>query len=134
MHKFKKAINFYDCDPAGILFFGRIFEICHAAYEDLIGSFNLKSDYWSNKNFAVPIMHTEAEYLLPLKAGDNVTVEVAVCKLKNSSFELRYTCRNEKNKVTNEVRTVHIFIDKKEWKKIPIDPEVKQNLSKHLQK
>ena len=132
MHKFRKTINFYDCDPAGIIFFARIFEICHSAYEDLISSFNLKSDYWNNDDYAVPIIHTEGDYLLPLKPGDIVTVEVSVSQLKESSFELHYMCRNADNKITNEVKTVHIFVEKKKWKKSPIDPEVKQNLLKHL--
>jgi YbgC/YbaW family acyl-CoA thioester hydrolase len=132
MHKFKKTINFYDCDPAGIIFFSTIFEICHSAYEDLIRTFKLKTDYWNSKNYAVPIIHTEGEYLLPLKPGNIVTVEVSVSRLKESSFELKYICKNEDDKVTNEVKTVHIFVDKKQWKKTPIDPEVKNNLSKHL--
>lgn len=131
MHKFKKTISFYDCDPAGILFFGRIFEICHSAYEDLIRSFNLKSDYWNSAEYAVPIIHTEGEYLLPLRPGDIITVEVLVSQLKESSFELHYICKNEDGKVTNEVRTVHIFVDRRKWKKIPIDPGVKENLSRH---
>lgn len=132
MHKFRKTINFYDCDPAGIIFFARIFEICHSAYEDLIKSFNLKTDYWNNPDFAVPIIHTEGEYLLPLKPGDTVTVEVSVSKLKESSFELTYVCKNEESRVTNEVKTVHIFVDKRQWKKSPIESNVKNNLSKHL--
>lgn len=132
MYKFKKTINFYDCDPAGILFFARVFEICHSAYEALISSFEMKGEYWNNENFAVPIIHTEGEYLLPLTPGDIITVEVSVSQLKESSFELHYICRNADDKVTNEVKTVHIFVDKSKWKKMPIDPEVKQNLSKHL--
>ena len=70
--------------------------------------------------------------MLPLTPGDTITVEVSVSQLKESSFELYYICRNADEKVTNEVKTVHIFVDKNKWKKIPIDPEVKQNLSKHL--
>jgi len=132
MYKYVKTINFYDCDPAGILFFGRIFGICHSAYEDFINSFDLKSDYWKNENYAVPIIHTEADYMLPLKPGDKVSVEVRVSQLKESSFELQYICKNAAGKVTNEVKTVHIFVDKKKWQKIPIDPEVKQYLSNYL--
>jgi len=131
MHKYQKTINFYDCDPAGIIFFARIFELCHSAYEDLIASFNLKSDYWNNEDYAVPIIHTEGEYFLPLRPGDIVTIEVSVSLLKESSFELHYTCKNALDQVTNEVKTVHIFVDKKKWAKTQIDPEVKQNLFRH---
>jgi len=131
MHKFRKTISFYDCDPAGILFFARIFEICHSAYEDLIRSFNLNASYWTNEEYAVPIIHSEGEFLLPLRTGDEITVEVSVSQLKESTFELHYVCKNGEDEVTNEVKTVHIFVDKRKWKKTPIDPEVKANLSKH---
>ncbi len=132
MHQIKKRISFYDCDPAGILFYGRIFEICHSAYEDLIRSFKLKSNYWDNDEYAVPIIHTEGEYLLPLRPGDEVTVEVTVSKLKESSFELSYACKNVKGEVTNQVKTVHIFVDKKQWKKTPIIDEVRAGLQNHI--
>jgi len=131
MHKLKKRINFYDCDPAGILFYGRIFELCHSAYEDLIRSFNLKSDYWNNDEYAVPIIHTEGDYILPLKPGDEVTVEVRVSRLKESSFELSYDCKNSIGEITNQVKTVHIFVDKKKWKKTPIIDEVRSGLQHH---
>ncbi|HSD63592.1 MAG TPA: thioesterase family protein [Ignavibacteriaceae bacterium] len=131
MHIYHKTINFYDCDPAGIIFFSKIFEICHSAYEDFINSFRLKSNYWNNENYAVPIIHSEAEYFLPLKPADKISVEVVVNQLKDSSFELKYICKNVEGEITNEVKTVHIFIDKKVWKKIPIDPEVKDNLELH---
>ncbi len=128
---FTKRISFYDCDPAGILFYGRIFELCHSAYEDLIRSFKLKSNYWDNEEYAVPIVHTEGDYMLPLKPGDEVTVEVSVSVLKESSFELSYVCRNGSGEITNKVRTVHIFVDKKQWKKRPIIDEVKSGLQLH---
>jgi len=31
-------VRFQDVDSAGVLFFGRIFDYCHHAYEDLIHS------------------------------------------------------------------------------------------------
>ncbi len=132
MHTLKKIINFYDCDPAGILFFGRIFELCHSAYEDLIRSFNLGSDYWNNEEYVVPIIHSEGDYMLPLRPGDEVTVEIIVSKLKESSFELSYACRNPKGEITNQVKTVHIFVDKKKWKKTAIIDEVRSGLKAHL--
>ena len=54
MYLYEKTINFYDCDPAGILFYARIYELTHAAYEGLIDSFNLGEDYWANDDYVVP--------------------------------------------------------------------------------
>jgi len=90
MFIFKKKINFYDCDPAGILFYGRVYELCHAAYESMIENFNLDEDFWTNENYIVPIISSEASYHKPIKYGDEVTVEIKVAKLRPSSFELEY--------------------------------------------
>lgn len=128
----KKKINFFDCDPAGILFFGRVFELCHSAYEDLIASFNLKEDYWANDEYVVPILNSEAHYHKPMKYGETISVEIKVSKLKTSSFELEYKCKNESGEECTIVRTVHVFVDKSTWKKHPMKAEIHSGLSKLL--
>ena len=133
MFRYKRRINFYDCDPAGILFFGRIFQLCHEAYETMIESFNLKDNYWVNENFVVPIIHSEAKYRKPLHAGETVELEITVTNLKDSSFELTYVCKNNKGEVTNNVKTVHIFVNKETWKKTKIVEEVRERLKGYLE-
>lgn len=132
MFQYKRRINFYDCDPAGILFYGRIYNLCHEAYEAMIKSFNLKESYWKNENFVVPIFHSEAKYRKPLYAGETTEIEITVTNLKDSSFELTYLCKNNKGEVTNNVRTVHIFVNKSDWKKTKIIQEIREGLSRHL--
>lgn len=132
MFTVKRKINFYDCDAAGILFFARIYELCHSAYEELIESFKLKEDYWNNDDYVVPIIRSEAAYHKPLKYGEVVTIELKVAMLKSSSFELNYECKNEKDGITNKVRTVHVFVDKKTWKKSAIPSGISQKLKIYM--
>jgi YbgC/YbaW family acyl-CoA thioester hydrolase len=132
MFSIKRKINFYDCDPAGVIFYSKIFDYCHSVYEELIKSFNLEENYWDNEEYAVPIIKSEASYSKPLRYGENISVDVKVSKLKSSSFELEYNCKNEKGEVTNAVKTVHVFVDKKNWKKINITDIIKRQLMKHL--
>jgi len=127
---FKRKITFYDCDAAGVLFFARIYELCHAAYEEMISSFNLEEDYWNNEDYIVPIIKSEASYHKPLKYGDTVSIEINVAQLKSSSFELNYTCRNEKNETTNKLKTVHVCVAKKDWKKRQLPEKVYNELQK----
>ena len=132
MFSVKKRINFYDCDPAGIFFFARVYELCHSVYEEMIQSFNMKEDYWTNEIFIVPILKSEASYHKPIKYGEMITVQIYVNNLRASSFELNYEIRNDKNEVCTKVKTVHIFVDKKSWKKTEIAEDVKMGLQKHL--
>jgi YbgC/YbaW family acyl-CoA thioester hydrolase len=126
----KTKINFFDCDPAGILFYARIFQICHSSYESMIASFSLKEDYWNNADYVVPITSSKAKYLKPLKYGETVTTELNVFQLRNSSFELGYLCKNENGEVCAEVKTIHVFVDKLTWKKKEINKEVKAGLER----
>jgi 1,4-dihydroxy-2-naphthoyl-CoA hydrolase len=128
----KTTINFFDCDPAGILFYGRFFEICHVAYESMISSFALKEDYWNNSEYVVPITHSEAKYIKPVKYGESISIELTVNQIKNSSFELGYLVKNEKGDVCAEVKTVHVFVDKRTWKKKEMTTNIKAGLNKHI--
>lgn len=132
MFSIQKKINFYDCDPAGILFFARVYELCHACYEALIESFNLDEDYWSNDSYIVPIIHSEAKYRNPFTYGQTANIELKVANLKTSSFELQYECKNEKGEICTEVKTVHVLIDKNSWKKKPMNEGIKKGLMKYI--
>ena len=134
MFEAKRKINFYDCDAAGILFYARIYELCHSVYEEMIQSFNLKEDYWSNDDYVVPIIHSEATYHKPLVYNSFVEIELSVTNLSTSAFKLSYTCKNEAGDLCVEVETTHVFVDKKTWKKKQIKDDVRAGLMQYLKK
>lgn len=131
MFTIKKKINFYDCDPAGILFYARLFEINHSGYEQLIDSLNLTEDYWQSDIIVVPIIKTDGEYLKPVKTGDLISINLSVTHLKLNSFELTYEWFKSGGEIVAKARTVHVFLDKKSWKKVNIPEEIKTGLQSH---
>lgn len=132
MFAIDKKINFYDCDPAGIFFYGRIYELCHSAYEQMIESFALPEDYWANDDYVVPIIQSEAKYRKPITYGQVITVNLSVIHIKESSFELKYECRNENNDLCAEVKTVHVVIDKNKWKKKTMSEFIQKGLMRNI--
>ena len=134
MYTSKRKINFYDCDPAGILFYAKIYELCHSIYEGMIQSFDLKEDYWTNEDYIVPIIHSEATYHKPLVYNSFVEIQLSVSSISSSAFKLSYKCKNETGDLCVEVKTTHVFVDKKTWKKKPINDNVRAGLTKHLLK
>jgi YbgC/YbaW family acyl-CoA thioester hydrolase len=128
----ESKIDFYDCDPAGILFFARVFNRCHSAYEAMIHNFSLKEDYWNNAEYVVPISSSEAKYHKPIKYGETITIELTVEQLRSSSFELGYLCKNASGEVCAKVKTIHVFVDKQSWKKKEINKEIKKGLERHI--
>ena len=131
MFTIKRRINFFDCDPAGILFYAKLFEINHSVYEDLINSFKLKINYWQNEEFVVPIIKTDGAYFKPLRAGVTVSINLTVTLRKENSFELTYEWIDGNGELAAKARTVHVFVDKKKWVKIPIYDEIAKGLESH---
>lgn len=131
MFTVNRRINFFDCDPAGIIFFSRVFEFCHSAYEKLIESFELDEDYWDNAIYVVPIIHTECDYYKPLKYGDEISIEVIVSQLKTSSFELTYKLKVN-DEVCASVKTVHVFVSREDWNKMEIPTNIMIGLQRNL--
>jgi len=128
----KRKINFYDCDPAGILFYAKIYELCHSVYEEMIQSFGLNENYWTNDDYVVPIIHSEATYHKPLVYDSFVEIELSVSSISSSAFKLAYSCKNANVELCAEVLTTHVFVDKKTWKKTQIKDNVRTGLTKHL--
>lgn len=128
----KRRINFYDCDPAGIIFFSRVFEFAHGAYEQLIQSIYKEEDYWNNDKYVVPIIKSESTYIKPMKYGDEITINVNVSTLRSSSFELSYNMVSAGGELHCSVKTIHVFVDKNSWKKTEIPSYIKNQLENYL--
>ena len=131
MFKTNLRVNFYDCDPAGILFFANLYKFAHSAYEQMMENFNLEIDFFDDKNYVLPIIKSDAKFIKPIKAGDRLEVTILVSTLKDSSFELNYNFL-QNNFVLAEVKTVHVCVDKNSFKKIELPSFFKEALQSNL--
>lgn len=130
MFRTETKINFFDCDPAGVMFFGNIFKIAHSAYEELLQNGDLERDYFKDDQFALPLVHSEADFLRPIMPGEKVTVQLTLSALKESSFELSYEVISPKGEVCARVKTVHVSVLKSGWQKTPLPQDLKNCLMK----
>ncbi len=85
-------IEWGDCDPAGIIFYPRYFEIFDAAtsalFERALGLTKLQ--LLKSFDFAgFPLARTRARFLRPTRYGDDVTVETKI-SFGRSSFEIEH--------------------------------------------
>src|SRR5262245_339858 len=90
-------IQWGDCDPAGIIFNPRYFEIFDAStaalFEAALGVTKREMlEAYGNAGF--PVVHVEARYVYPPRFGDDITVE-SVIAFGRSSFHVKHrvTCR-----------------------------------------
>jgi len=86
-------IEWCDCDPAGIIFYPRYFEIFDtsttALFERALGM--NKIAYLKAYEFAGhPVVETRARFRQPTRFGDNVSIETKVVECRESSFRLEH--------------------------------------------
>jgi 4-hydroxybenzoyl-CoA thioesterase len=89
----KIRIEWGDCDPAGIIFFARYFDIFDVSTTMLIErALGMKKiDYLKAYNFSGhPLVETRARFLQPTRFGDDVAVDTAVVGCGRSSFKIEH--------------------------------------------
>ena len=86
-------IEWCDCDPAGIIFYPRYFEMFDTSTTVLIERalrMN-KIDYLKAYAFAGhPLVETRARFRLPTRFGDEVAIETALVECGRSSFKVEH--------------------------------------------
>lgn len=131
MFETERIVEFGMCDSAGILFFARIFELAHSAYEEFILRSDLENNYFKNAEIAIPLISATSDFCKPITLHEVLEINVIVSKIGNSSFQLTTTFLDELINVKATVRTSHVFIDKKGLKKIDIPDEFLSLLKKN---
>ena len=86
-------IEWCDCDPAGIIFYPRYFEIFDTSTTVLIEralGMN-KIDYLKAYDFVGhPLVETRARFRLPTRFGDEVAIETTLVECGHSSFKIEH--------------------------------------------
>jgi len=88
-----ERIHWGDCDPAGIIYYPRYFEIfdrCTTTMlEQALGM--TKHQYLIAYDFTGhPVVDTRARFILPTRYGDDVVIESTIVALRRSSFEIQH--------------------------------------------
>jgi acyl-CoA thioesterase FadM len=125
-------IRFDQADPAGIMYFANVFNLAHRTFEDFITGAGIPWEEWFRKNeYAVPIRHTECDFLAPFLPGREYEVKAEVARLGESSFQMKYTFQSSHG--THAVLTmVHAFIDTDTREKFPIPKKIRDVLKPYL--
>src|ERR1700733_2301855 len=89
----KTRIEWGDCDPAGIIFYARYFEIFDTSTTILLErALGMKKiEYLKAYDFlGHPLVETRAKFRLPTRFGDEVTIETLLVACGRSSFRIEH--------------------------------------------
>ena len=126
-----ERIHWGDCDPAGIIYYPRYFEIfdrCTTTMLELALGMT-KHQYLIAYDFSGhPVVDTRARFLLPTRFGEDVVIESTLVELRRSSFEIRHRLSKDR-KLSVEGSETRVWVrrqsdDPKSIRAHPIPDEV----------
>jgi YbgC/YbaW family acyl-CoA thioester hydrolase len=124
----KFTVAFDEADGEGIVFFGNYFRLAHRAFEAFLPTIGIAwKDWFEAPEFGVPLRHVEADYLAPLKPGDDYEVWISVTDLGESSVHFEYEFKKGST-ITAKLKTSHVFVSRPDMKKIAIPETIVRKL------
>jgi 4-hydroxybenzoyl-CoA thioesterase len=96
-HNTTIRVEWGDCDPAGIVFYPRYFEMfercIHALFEHATGM--TKHQMLTAYDFVgFPVVQARAQFLSPATFGDDVVAETSISEFRRSSFDVHHRVVN----------------------------------------
>jgi 4-hydroxybenzoyl-CoA thioesterase len=87
----ERVVRFGDCDPAGIVFYPRYFEMVNSVVEDWWTHLGMPwPEMIEGRRIGTPVSHVETIFLRPSRAGERLQFRLSLESLGRSSVRLRY--------------------------------------------
>ena len=120
MFSINRKVHLFEVDAAGVIFFGNVYNIAQEAFEFMIEKFDMPvASIIYQSEIIYPIIHSQAEYFSPIRLGQELTINVYLGKISESSFTLVYEMLSEHALLTR-VKTIQVAVNKKKWEKSAI--------------
>ncbi len=132
-HKLRVSIS--HVDAAARIFYPQLFHLCQEAlehfYEETL-SYSIYSMLYEKQKAPV-IVSCQADFLSAIRVSDAIILRLSVLEIGKTSFSFGYQVFREKDvELCAKAKTVHVMVDLKKEKKIPIDSLYRKALSQWL--
>lgn len=131
MFRISLPLRFAHCDPAGIAYYPRYFELCDAAIEDWTAAMLglTRREMHVDRGLGLPTVTLTADFAVPSRLGDMLDFSVSVTRVGRSSVDLHVDidCAAERRFT---VRYTQVLTDLAEGTSRPWPPELLERLTK----
>ncbi|MDA1265182.1 MAG: thioesterase family protein [Planctomycetota bacterium] len=127
-------VRFGHVDPAGIVYFPRIYDYLHDVFEELWEK-HVGQRYYHlllERKIGFPLVHSEVDFRSPMRFGDRPVVSVTCFKLGRSSLGLRYVFRLA-DRVCVDARQVTSCVNLERMEPIEIPPQYRERFEDILE-
>jgi len=124
---YPKTIHLSDTDAAGVVYFAKLLDIFHEAYEESLAHFGINLQELVQKfTVALPIVHAEADFFRPIFWRDRVIIKLNPILLSETEFEVSYSLHKEdSDKALATGMTRHVCIDSQTRKRVALPTTIK---------
>ncbi|MCC7412641.1 MAG: acyl-CoA thioesterase [Gammaproteobacteria bacterium] len=127
-------VRFHHCDPAGIVFYPRYFEMVNMVVEDwfaqaLGASFPAMS---AERGTAVPTVHVECDFVRVSQVGEVLIFELEVERLGTTSFTIQVRAlRDGELRLRARAVLVYVLLGNR-YGKTPIDADIRARMQDYV--
>lgn len=123
LHTETRVVAFQEVDAAGIVFYARIFDYFHDVYVAFLRRRGAPlEDALRDGSWVAPLRRAEADYLRPLRFGDQVQVSVVRVDVEDSEYRVGYRVESSAG-VACTGESVHVSVDPEAFRRCRI-PDV----------
>jgi len=118
---YPRVVHLGDTDAAGVMYFARLFDMCHEAYEAALVEAGVDlGELVRASQIALPIARAEADYLQPLVCGQQLTVAVSPQAIDETEFTLKYEVATVASGVAARVSTRHVCLHPRQQRRLSL--------------
>lgn len=119
------VVRFSEVDPAGILFFSRVAEHCHAAYEAFVAAAGLDIPvYFGGSSWKAPIVRWEVDYHAPSRLGEALDVQIESVRLGSTSLVFSFRVVGPDGVLRSAAKMIAVCVEGQPFQPRPIPEHV----------
>ena len=119
----------HDIDAAGVMFFAHYFRHAHDAYEAFMAQLGFGLPDLIGKQTMLPLVQSEAEFLKPVRHGDQLSITLQLERIGNSSFTLRYLFLNQQGAEAARLKSTHVMLNPVDRKPMALPEAFRKKLT-----
>lgn len=127
---YQQPVKFRHCDPAGIVFYPRYFEMINDTVEAFFEEVVKVPFAELHQKTGVPTAGIEAQFQAPSRLGDHLEITLSVTKLGRTSLSFAYDARCQGEQRFSAASTV-VFIDET-GRPTPWTDDMRARLQDHM--
>lgn len=125
MTRHRLTVRLHHTDAAGVLFYGRLFELVQEAFEAAMERCGLPlGELLRGGGFRIPVVHAEADYTAPVRVGDALTVSLAFAA-GNRSLRVTADLTDAAGRQVAAVTVVHAAVSAATGRSVPLPDELR---------